>query len=127
VGPSGGVAPSDAVAPSARPEVVASQLSLTGGGRLYVQLEPARVGNATLTLAVLDAASKPWDVPEVTAALRLTAQGIGPLPVTLRELRPGDYASDGLVIPMVGTWQLQVKIRTSEIDQITVDTALTIY
>jgi copper transport protein len=106
---------------------VASQLMLTGGGRVYVQLEPARVGSSTLVLTVLDSASKPWDVPEVTAALRLAAQDIGPLPVKLRQVRPGDYISDGLVMPMAGPWQLQITIRTSDFDQTTVDTTLTVY
>jgi copper transport protein len=115
------------VAPPAKPEIVATQLSLTGGGRVYVQLEPARAGNATIVLAVLDSASKPWDVPEVNASLSLPAQGLGPLPVTLKQMRPGDYASEGLVIPIAGAWQLQIKIRTSEIDQITVDTQITVY
>ena len=100
---------------------------LTGGGRLYVQLDPARVGATTLVLAVLDSASKPWDVPEVTAALHLTAQGIGPLPVTLRKIQAGDYVSTGLVIPLAGTWQLQIKVRTSDFDQITVDATLPVY
>jgi copper transport protein len=113
--------------PTAPAEVVAAQLSLAGGGRVYLQLEPARVGNSTLVLTVLDSASKPWDVPEVTAALRLTAAGIGPLPVQLRRVRPGDYISDGLVMPVAGTWQLQIKIRTSEFDQIMVDAALAVY
>jgi copper transport protein len=113
--------------PTAVPEVVASQLMLTGGGRVYVQLEPARVGSSTLVLTVLDSASKPWDVPEVTAALRLAAQDIGPLPVKLRQVRPGDYISEGLVMPMAGPWQLQITIRTSDFDQTTVDTTLTVY
>lgn len=113
--------------PAPLPEVVASQLSLAGGGRVYVQLEPARVGENTLVLAVLDSSSKPWDVPEVTAALRLDAQGIGPLPVTLRKVRPGDYTSAGLTIPMAGTWQLEIKVRTSEIDRIAVEATLPVH
>jgi len=113
--------------PAVRPEIVATQLSLEGGGRAYVQLDPARVGESTLTIAIMDSASKPWDVPEVTAALRLTEQDVGPLPVTLRKMRPGDYISVGLTMPMAGTWQLRIKVRTSETDLITVDAALTVY
>jgi len=104
----------------APPEVVATDLPLDGGGRVYVQLDPARVGDSTLIVTVLDAARKPWDVPEVTATLSLSAQSIGPLPVTLREVRPGDYVSTGLSLPMAGTWQLAVKVRTSEVDLETV-------
>jgi copper transport protein len=101
-------------------EVVGTDLELAGGGRVYVQLDPARVGNSTLIVTILDAARKPWDVPEVTASLTLAAQGIGPLPVTLRKVRPGDYISTGLELPLTGIWQLQVKVRTSDIDLETV-------
>jgi copper transport protein len=133
--------PSPEVSPAVKPEIVAKEISLTPGGRVYVQLQPARVGESTLVIAVLDSASKPWDVPEVTATLSLAAQDaavqdratqdratqvIGPLPVTLRKVRPGDYTSEGLTIPMAGTWQLRIGVRTSEIDRVTVDTTLSV-
>jgi copper transport protein len=109
------------------PEVVATQLALSGGGRVYVQLDPARTGATTLLVTVLDSASKAWDVPEVTAALSLPAQGIGPLPVTLREVRPGDYVSAGLTMPMAGSWLLRLKIRSSEVDLLTAEAAVPVY
>jgi copper transport protein len=120
-------APLPEATPTSQPEVVSREISLDGGGRVYVQLQPARVGEATLVIAVLDSANKPWDVPEVTAALSFAAKGIGPLPVTLRKVRPGDYTSTGLSVPLAGTWQLQITVRTTEIDQFTVDTTLQVY
>lgn len=110
-----------------QPDVASAEVRLAGGGRVYVQLDPARVGSATLTVTVLDDASKPWNVPEVAAKLSLEPQGIGPLPVPLRQVQPGDYTSDGLVLPTAGTWQAQITVRTSDIDQETVDATLRVY
>jgi copper transport protein len=76
---------------------------------------------------VLDSASKPCDVPEVTATLHLTTQGLGPLPLTLRKVAPGDYATEGLVISIAGTWTMQIKVRMSDFDQITVEAQLPVH
>jgi len=120
-----GARPEAAVAAPA-PEVATTELALNGGGRVDVRLAPARVGATTLTLAVLDAAGKPWDVPEVTAAFGLPADGVGPLAATLKKTGPGAYASDGFSLPLAGAWQVQVKVRTTDIDLLTATTEVVV-
>lgn len=60
------------------------------------------------------------DVPEVQVALTLEARGIGPLRVPVRRLSAGRWTTSGFQVPVSGTWDLAVTVRTSEIDQITV-------
>lgn len=116
-----------AVAPRATPpELATTELALDGGGRVAVRLAPARVGASALTLAVRDASGRPWDVPEVSAAFRLAEHGLGPLPVALRETGPGEYGSEGLSLPVPGRWRVQITVRTSEIDQTTVGTDISV-
>ena len=66
------------------------------------------------------------DVPEVTARLSLAARGLGPLPADLIRRRAGEFESTGLTLPMAGTWQLEIKVRTSEIDQYSVSTVISV-
>jgi len=116
-------AAAEAVAPST---VATQQVGMADGGRIEIELDPARVGPSALTVLVSDPAGRPWDVPEVTANLSLHEQGLGPLPVTLQRVGPGEYASSGLSLPMAGTWQVQVKVRTTEIDQELLQAHLTV-
>ncbi|MFD5269961.1 FixH family protein [Streptomyces sp. NPDC058335] len=89
-------------------------------GTVRAVLTPAGTGPNTLTLTVRDRAGRPWDVPEVRAALELPAPKTGPLQVTLGRKGPGNYRSEALILPRTGTWTLRVTVRSSEIDQETV-------
>jgi copper transport protein len=78
---------------------------------------------------VTDAAGKPTVPKEVDASLRLPSSDIGPLPVTLTGgagmhmgsgsgMAAGTYT--GVVgVPVTGTWQLAVTVRTTAIDEAT--------
>ncbi len=121
----------DAASPAAAGPAVAApgvtvDLPLADNGALHVRLDPARAGATTLTLSVRDSAGAPWDVPEVSAAFLLADRGIGPLAVVLRKDSAGAYESEGLTLPLPGTWQLQVRVRTSDFEQTPVQTELTI-
>jgi copper transport protein len=111
-----------AVAPA--PQPFSTQLALDGGAWVEVRMDPGRMGANSLTLAIRRADASAWDVPEVRAALYLPEQDLGPLPVTLDQVGPGDYAAPEVNIPAPGTWRLEVKVRTSEIDQTTVATEI---
>lgn len=119
--------------PGARPAppAVAAQnvdvvLPLTGGGRLHVTVDPARVGTSVLAVALRDPAGADWDVPEVKAALELPDLSLGPLPVPLDRPRPGRYLSRALTLPAAGTWRLRISVRSSEIDEETVATDIAV-
>ena len=58
-----------------------------------------------------------------TAGRRKNPAGnIGPLPVALTRSGPGQFVANGVVVPVAGTWQLSVKVRSTEFNQTTVDT-----
>ena len=61
------------------------------------------------------------DVPEVKVSFTLKAKQIGPLPITPDRVTVGHWSADPVQIPMPGDWQVQVMVRTSDIDQTTVD------
>ena len=125
-----------ATPPASRPASVAPAAVATGpftttldldrGGTIPVRVDPPRAGATLLMLAIRDGAGGAWDVPEVTAAFELVAQGLGPLKVNLRRTNPGAYESDALDLPVTGTWQLQIRVRTSEIEAIPVETEVPI-
>ncbi|MFI2259486.1 hypothetical protein OHU45_02560 [Streptomyces tubercidicus] len=58
-------------------------------------------------------------VPEIRLTLTQRAQRIGPLDAKLAN-QGGYWFSDRLRLPLPGTWTVQVTVRTSDIDQVTV-------
>lgn len=73
---------------------------------------------------VRDFIEQPWDVPEVRAAFVLPAGGLGPLPVELTRIGPGAYQALDTQLPVAGDWQLELTVRTSDIDSTTVQLAV---
>lgn len=61
------------------------------------------------------------DVPEVKIAFTLESKDIGPLPVLPARLAEGHWTADAVQIPMAGNWKIAVTVRTSDIDQTTID------
>ncbi|MEV6419824.1 copper resistance protein CopC [Streptomyces sp. NPDC051662] len=92
-----------------------------GKGTARLTLDPGRSGANAMHIYVDGPDGQPMDVPEVKAAFTLTAQKIGPLPIVPEHFAPGHWSADSVQIPMPGEWQLQLTIRTSDIDQTTVD------
>ncbi|MFE4536728.1 copper resistance protein CopC [Streptomyces scopuliridis] len=121
-GATGGTA---ATAPAAEGPIALTLPFDTGGengkGTVRLSLDPGRSGANAMHIYVDGPDGQPLDVPEVKAAFTLTAQQIGPLPITPEHLAPGHWSADAVQIPMPGDWQLQLTIRTSDIDQTTVD------
>ena len=91
-----------------------------GKGVVSIDLDPARVGDNSLHVYVEGPDGTPVDVPEVKIALTLAAQDIGPLPVTPDRITTGHWSASGVQIPMAGDWKVEVTVRTSDIDQVTV-------
>jgi copper transport protein len=98
-------------------------LSLPGGD-VQVWVDPAKPGTNQIVLNVRDAKGLFRDVPEVDAELRLPSGNIGPLPVTLSKTGPGQFVANGVVVPVPGTWQLSVRVRTTDFDESNVDTQI---
>lgn len=92
-----------------------------GKGTVQMDIDPGRSGTNALHLWIEDANGKAMDVPEVKLALTLKSKDIGPLPVVPVRLTEGHWTATGLQIPMAGDWTVAATVRTSDIDQTTVD------
>ncbi|MEU9026065.1 copper resistance protein CopC [Streptomyces sp. NPDC048383] len=91
-----------------------------GKGTVRLELDPGRVGANTLHLWAEDPDGKPLDLPEIKVALTLPAKKIGPLPVAPDRAGPGHWTASGVQLPLTGEWRIDVTVRTSDIDQTTV-------
>ncbi|MGX5188662.1 copper resistance CopC/CopD family protein [Streptomyces avermitilis] len=92
-----------------------------GKGTARLTLDPARVGGNEMHVFVTRPNGKAFDVPEVKVAFTLDAKDIGPLPVVPDRIATGHWTASGVQIPMAGDWKITVTVRTSDIDQATVN------
>ncbi|MEU6862426.1 copper resistance protein CopC [Streptomyces sp. NPDC046876] len=92
----------------------------SGKGSVRLELDPGRVGANTLHLWVESADGGPLDVPEIKVAFTLPAKDIGPLPLVPERATPGHWSASGVQLPLTGEWRIDVTVRTSDIDQTTV-------
>ncbi|MEU9467827.1 copper resistance protein CopC [Streptomyces avermitilis] len=92
-----------------------------GKGSARLTLDPARVGGNEMHVFVTRPNGKAFDVPEVKVAFTLDAKDIGPLPVVPDRIATGHWTASGVQIPMAGDWKITVTVRTSDIDQATVN------
>ncbi|WP_326698711.1 copper resistance protein CopC [Streptomyces sp. NBC_01754] len=113
-----------ATAPAAGGEVDLSLPFDTGGvngkGTVRLGITPGRTGANDVHLWI-DGPDGPMDVAEVKLAFTLKSKDIGPLPVVPDRLAAGHWTASGVQIPMAGDWKLAVTVRTSDIDQTTID------
>jgi copper transport protein len=99
-------------------------LALPGTGDVQVWVDPARTGDNQIVLNVRDRRGINQNVPEVRAQLHLPEADMAPLPVSLRRTGPGQFVAEGVVVPIAGTWTLNLHVRTTEFDEIAVDTQI---
>jgi hypothetical protein len=113
----------EAAAAATQGPVRASRSYDTGGPRgtgiLEIQVDPARTGPDTINITVHDPRGASLDLPELDAEISLPDHHLGPLPLTVKHHGPGHYQATGQ-IPLPGTWQLTLTLRTSDIDETTV-------
>ncbi|MGW1220138.1 copper resistance CopC/CopD family protein [Streptomyces californicus] len=114
-----------AAAPTADGAVNLSMPFDTGGrngkGTVRIDIDPGRTGSNGLHVWIDGSDGKPMDVPELKLALTLEAKEIGPLPVAPDRVAEGHWSASGVLIPMAGDWKIDVTVRTSDIDQVTID------
>lgn len=92
-----------------------------GKGLARIDFDPARVGGNTMHVYVERSNGRAFDVPEVKVAFTLESQKIGPLSVTPDRIATGHWTAKGVQIPVAGDWKVSVTVRTSDIDQVTVN------
>ncbi|MFB6807235.1 copper resistance CopC/CopD family protein [Streptomyces sp. NPDC056387] len=88
-------------------------------GTVQITLAPGRVGENTAEAVVFTADGGLATVPELRLTLTQEKLGVGPLDAGLKN-RKGYWAAYDLRLPMPGEWTVNVTVRTSEIDQVTV-------
>ncbi|MFH9005739.1 copper resistance CopC/CopD family protein [Streptomyces afghaniensis] len=91
-----------------------------GKGIVTVDLDPARVGDNEMHIYVERPNGRAFDIPEVKVDFTLKAKDIGPLPVVPDHIATGHWSANGVQIPMAGDWKVDVTVRTSDIDEVTV-------
>ncbi|MEU6629326.1 copper resistance protein CopC [Streptomyces parvus] len=92
-----------------------------GKGTVRIDIEPGRTGSNDLHVWIDGSDGKPMDVPELKLALTLESKDVGPLPVVPDRLAEGHWSASAVQIPMAGDWKIDVTVRTSDIDQVTID------
>ncbi|WP_033309839.1 copper resistance protein CopC [Streptomyces iakyrus] len=91
-----------------------------GKGIVTIDLDPARAGDNEMHVFVERPNGRAFDIPEVKVEFTLKAKDIGPLPVVPDHIATGHWSANGVQIPMAGDWQVDVTVRTSDIDEVTV-------
>ena len=89
-------------------------------GKVSIDIDPARVGANQLHAYVYDSAGRPVDEPELDIRVTYPAKQLGPFDIKLDKVDIGHWAAAGVQLPMAGAWQLQVIIRSDDIDETTV-------
>ncbi|MFE7751259.1 copper resistance CopC/CopD family protein [Streptomyces sp. NPDC057428] len=92
-----------------------------GKGTVRMDISPGGTGSNNVHLWLEGPGNSPMDVPEVKLAFTLESKDIGPLPVVPDRLTEGHWTAGDVQIPMAGNWKVSVTVRTSDIDQTTVD------
>ncbi|MER5873062.1 copper resistance protein CopC [Streptomyces sp. NPDC002044] len=116
----GTAAAATAQEPQAKVVTVPFDMGTAGrSGTAQITLAPGRVGENTVEVVVFSADGGLATVPELRLTLTQEDQGIGPLDARLKNQK-GYWAAYDLRLPMPGEWTLNLTVRTTDIDQVTV-------
>ncbi|NXY96796.1 copper resistance protein CopC/CopD [Streptomyces sp. BR123] len=88
-------------------------------GTVQITLAPGRVGENTVEAVVFTADGGLATVRELRLSLTQDDLDIGPIDARLKDQK-GYWAAYDLRLPMPGEWTMNVTVRTTEIDQVTV-------
>ena len=91
-----------------------------GRGKVQIELAPGRVGENSVQAIILGPDGGIATVPELRLTFTLPKQDVGPLDAQLTD-KGGYWATDGLTLPLAGTWTMKATVRTTDIDQVTVE------
>lgn len=107
--------------PTASSNVVPFDVGTPNGhGEVQIDLGPGRVGTNSVQAVVFGPDGGISTVPEVRLTFTLRAQDVGPIDARL-ENKGGYWGTEGLRLPLPGTWTMRITVRTTEIDQVTVE------
>jgi copper transport protein len=102
------------------PTVSASQPFDTGGaggtGTAHVFVGPARLGPNTVQVYFTGPNGRSVRPGLVSAELFFPARDIGPVPVALGLVAPGQYLARNAVFSFTGQWRLRITVRSDDLD-----------
>ncbi|WP_406457350.1 copper resistance protein CopC [Streptomyces sp. NBC_01622] len=90
------------------------------GGKVQITLDPGRVGENSVEAVVYGPDGGFATVPELRLSFTLPSQKIGPLDANIKD-EGGYWGTNTLNLPIAGTWTMKVTVRTSDIDQVSVE------
>ncbi|SEE05862.1 copper transport protein [Streptomyces sp. 3213] len=90
------------------------------GGKVQITLDPGRVGLNSVEAVVYGPDGGFATVPELRLSFTLPSQKIGPLDANIKD-EGGYWGTNTLNLPIAGTWTMKVTVRTSDIDQVSVE------
>jgi copper transport protein len=109
-----------AARPTATTTLVPFDVGTPGGhGKVQIELSPGRVGENSVQAVIIGPDGGLATVPEVRLTFTLESQKVGPIDAEVTD-KGGYWTSDGLTLPLPGTWTMKVTVRTSDIDEVTV-------
>ena len=88
------------------------------GGRVQVRVAPAKQGQNVADIFLVKRDGTLFIPPEIEVRLRGKSTS---LPVDLTNAEPGHYVATALTVPSPGDWTLRIVVRTSDIDEQTID------
>ncbi|MCH5677689.1 copper resistance CopC/CopD family protein [Streptomyces gilvus] len=88
-------------------------------GKVQITLDPGRVGDNSVQAVVFGPDDGIVSIPELRLSFTLPAQKVGPLDAKLTD-QGGYWGTNSVTLPIAGTWTMNVTVRTSDIDQVTV-------
>ncbi|WP_391858795.1 copper resistance CopC/CopD family protein [Streptomyces rhizosphaerihabitans] len=90
-----------------------------GHGKVQIELSPGRVGENSVQAVIIGPDGGLATVPELRLTFTLESQKVGPIDAEITD-KGGYWTSDGLTLPLPGTWTMKATVRTSDIDEVTV-------
>jgi copper transport protein len=97
-----------------------------GRGQLIVDVDPAATGPNTIHVSAEDPSGTRHELAELRTTLTLPTRQLGPFVIPLQHPEPGGYDASGVQLPYPGAWQLRMTVRTSEVDETTVEALIDI-
>ena len=98
------------------------------GVQVNAIVAPAKTGPGNqFHFYVLGRLGQPMAIPELDASISLPSQRVGPLAIPLVVASPGHFRASDVDIPLAGSWDLKIVVRTSPIDEQSIDTVLPIH
>jgi copper transport protein len=96
-----------------------SATTTIGPAQLELTVDPARVGENTIHLYLIDArtGAQFTQTKELDVTASLPAKRIGPLPLKANLSGPGHYTFNATSFVPAGTWQLQITDRVSDFNE----------